>query len=312
MAKRKIAVIGLGKITLDQHLPVIDAVDDFELAAVVSQRGLSHGSVPSFKTPADLYRALPEIEAVAVNTPPGVRHGIAREALDAEKDVLLEKPPAATLTEFADLVMHAEQRGRVLFATWHSQFNPAVERARTLLLQSGVRSLRIEWREDVRKWHPGQDWVWQQGGFGVFDPGINALSILVRILPFTAFVRQAELTYPANRQTPIAARLDFASTDPTKPLLSAEFDWREEGSEIWQMMIETADGRNVRLDSGGTALSVNDELVIEAPSEEYQRIYTRFAMLLDQRQSDVDSAPLRLVADAMLVGERRTTDPFHW
>lgn len=312
MAKRKIAIVGLGKISLDQHQPVIQASDAFELAAVVSQRGLSHGGLPSFKTPEELYRKMPEVEVVALNTPPGVRHVLAREALDAGKDVLLEKPPAATLTEFFDLKAHAEKLGRVLFATWHSQYNPAVEQTRMLLSESGVRSLRIEWREDVRKWHPGQDWVWQPGGFGVFDPGINALSILVRILPFTAFVHQADLTYPANRQTPIAAKITFSSTQPANPLLTADFDWREEGQEIWHMLIETADGQQARLFNGGTALSVDDALIIEAPNEEYRLIYAHFAKLLDQRQSDVDGAPLSLVADAMLIGQRQTTESFEW
>ena len=51
MAKRRIAVIGVGKIAQDQHLPVIDASDDFELAATVSTRGLSHNSLPAFRTP---------------------------------------------------------------------------------------------------------------------------------------------------------------------------------------------------------------------------------------------------------------------
>ena len=120
MAKRKIAIIGLGKISQDQHLPVIDAGDDFALAAVVSSRGLGHGDLPRFRTPAELYRALPEVGIVAVNTPPHARHGIAREALLAGKDVLLEKPPAATLTELADLEACAGARGRVLFATWQS------------------------------------------------------------------------------------------------------------------------------------------------------------------------------------------------
>jgi len=289
---------------------VIDASDDFELAAVVSTRGLSHGGVPSFRTPAELYRALPEVGVVAVNTPPEARHAIAREALLAGKDVLLEKPPAATLAELADL--EAAAAGRVLFATWHSRFNPAVEQARALLAEHGLRSLRIEWREDVRKWHPGQDWVWQPGGFGVFDPGINALSIFTRILPAAPFVRSAELTYPANRQTPIAASIAFASADPAAPVLTADFDWREQGDEKWHMMIETADGRSARLFKGGAALSVDGALAVEAPSEEYQRIYSHFAELLAARRSDVDGAPLRLVADAMLVGRRVATEPFDW
>ena len=115
MSKRKIAIIGLGKISQDQHVPVIGASDAFELAAIVSTRGLGHGNVPVFKTPAELYRALPEIGVVAVNTPPGVRHTIAHEALAAGKDVLLEKPPATTLSELADLEEFANgQRPRAV------------------------------------------------------------------------------------------------------------------------------------------------------------------------------------------------------
>ena len=126
------------------------------------------------------------------------------------------------------------------------------------------------------------------------------------------FVRSAELTYPANRQTPIAAQLVFASTDPAAPTLTADFDWREQGDEKWHMTIETADGRPARLFKGGCALSVGGIVVAEAPSEEYERIYRHFAALLDARRGDVDGAPLRLVADAMLVGKRVSTDAFEW
>jgi len=312
MSRRRIAIIGLGKIAQDQHLPVVGKSPDFELVAVTSQRGLGHGAVPSFRTPAEMYATVPDIEAVAICTPPEVRHAIAVEAIAAGKDVMLEKPPAATLTEIDDLKRRAAAAGRVLFATWHSQFNPAVDEARALLAAAGLKSLRIEWREDVRKWHPGQDWVFEPGGFGVFDPGINALSIFVRILPGTAFIESAELTYPANRQTPIAARLAFKSDIAGAPALSADFDWREQGDEKWHMMIETGDGRNARLFKGGAALSIDGKTVIEAPSEEYERIYVRFAELLAERRSEVESAPLTLVADAMMIGKRLTTDPFAW
>ncbi|MEZ5831444.1 MAG: Gfo/Idh/MocA family oxidoreductase [Dongiaceae bacterium] len=310
MAKHKIAIIGLGKISQDQHVPVIGASDAFELAAIVSTRGLGHGDVPVFKTPAELYRALPDVKVVAVNTPPNVRHRIAHEALTAGKDVLLEKPPATTLSELADLEELAKARGRVLFATWHSIFNPAVDEARALIAKAGLRSLHIEWREDVKKWHPGQDWVWEPGGFGVFDPGINALSILTHILPGIAFVKGAELTYPANRQTPIGVKLTLSDANGTA--LTADFDWREKGVEKWHMMIELADGRSARLFKGGAALSVDGKTIVETPSEEYQRIYRRFAELLGGRRSDVNAAPLRIVADAMLVGRRVMTEPFDW
>ena len=310
MPKRKIAIVGLGKISQDQHVPVIGASEAFELAAIVSTRGLGHGNVPVFKTPAELYRAMPEVGVVAINTPPGVRHAIAREALAAGKDALLEKPPATTLSELADLEAFARDNKRVLFATWHSIFNPAVDEARALIAKCGLRSLHIEWREDVKKWHPGQDWVWEPGGFGVFDPGINALSIFTAIMPTVPFIKSAELTYPSNRQTPIGVKLTMSDANGTP--LSADFDWREKGEEKWNMTMEFGDGRPARLSKGGAALSVEDKIVVEAPSEEYQRIYSRFAELLDGRRSDVNAAPLRLVADAMLLGRRLTTDAFDW
>jgi D-galactose 1-dehydrogenase len=82
-----IGVIGIGKITQDQHLPVIAKDARFKLAGLVSQRGLQQPGVPTFRTPAELYAALPDLDAVAICTPPSVRHAIAREALDAGKHV---------------------------------------------------------------------------------------------------------------------------------------------------------------------------------------------------------------------------------
>ncbi len=52
MAKCKIATIGLGKISQDRHLPVIDAGDDFAPAAAVSSRGLGHKpALPVWRLP---------------------------------------------------------------------------------------------------------------------------------------------------------------------------------------------------------------------------------------------------------------------
>ena len=66
--------------------------------------------------------------------------------------------------------------------------------------------LKVTWKEDVRHWHPGQEWIWEPGGFGVFDPGINALSIVTKILPEPIFADSATIEVPANTATPIAAQ----------------------------------------------------------------------------------------------------------
>jgi D-galactose 1-dehydrogenase len=312
MAKKKIAVIGIGKISQDQHLPVIDKSDDFELAACVSTRGVGHRDVPVFNTPAELYAAMPEVGIVSICTPPGVRHAYVREAIDAGKDVMLEKPPTPTITEFEDLVAYGEKKSRVLFQTWHSRYNAAVDAAKLILKDEGVASVRIDWRESVRKWHPGQEWVWEPGGFGVCDPGINALSIFTKIMPFPVFVEKASLKFPANRQTPVDVDIVFKSAQKHQPSLSAHFNWLEETGEIWTIAVETRKGTSLKLEKGGTVLVVNSKQTVSNPSAEYEAMYERFIKLLKKRKSEMDGSPLRLVADAFLLGSRENVSDFNW
>jgi D-galactose 1-dehydrogenase len=312
VAKRKIAVVGVGKISQDQHLPVIDKSRDFELAATVSTRGLAHNGLPVFRTQAELFKAMPEVGLVAICTPPGVRHAYVREAIDAGKDVLLEKPPTPTLSEFDDLVAYGEKRGRLLFQTWHSQYNDAVDAAKKILKKEGVASVRIDWRESVRKWHPGQDWVWEPGGFGVCDPGINAMSIFTKIMPFPVFVESAKLSFPSNKQTPVDVEAVFKSGEKHQPKMSAGFNWLEETGEIWTIAIETEAGSKLKLEKGGTVLKVGGKTEVAEPSTEYEQIYDRFAKLLKKGKSDMDGAPLRLIADMFLLGARENVAEFHW
>ena len=206
MSPLRVAIVGFGKIARDQHVPAIAATEGVELAAIAS-RNASLPGVPHVATLDELLRDGPPVDAVALCTPPQVRRAQAAMALAAGKHVMLEKPPGATVGEIKPLVTAARAAQRTLFATWHSRFAPAVEPARQLLAGRKVNAVRISWKEDVRVWHPGQAWIWQPGGLGVFDPGINALSILTRILPQPLFVTSADLAFPANRDAPIAATL---------------------------------------------------------------------------------------------------------
>jgi len=211
--KKKIAVIGIGKIAVDQHLPVIDKSPDFEVGATVSGRLIQHRDLPVFKTPAELYAALPKVDIVAICTPPGVRHAYVRDALEAGKHVLMEKPPTPTLSELDDLVVYGKKKKRVLFQTWHSRYNEAVDAAKKIAKRDGIKSVRIDWKESVRKWHPGQEWVWEPGGFGVCDPGINALSIFTKVMPFPVFVDKAALQF-----RPTARRPSTCSSPLSRPI----------------------------------------------------------------------------------------------
>jgi D-galactose 1-dehydrogenase len=305
-----IAIVGLGKITQDQHIPAIKANPAFKFLAVASLRGLAVEGVPhAFKDHRAMLASVPDLDAVAICTPPQPRHAIARDALAAGKHVLLEKPPAATLSELVDLKTAAEAAGKTIFTTWHAQYNEAVEAARERLAGRSVTRLAVTWKEDVRVWHPGQEWIWQAGGFGVFDPGINALSIVTRILPEPVFVKRADLSFPANRDAPIAANLAFGAAASDADLTAA-FDWRQTGEQSWDIAVETADGMRLRLEKGGSRLAIDGKVVVEQAPAEYPRIYERFAELVRDGRSEVDEAPFRLVADAFMIGRRIAVEPF--
>jgi D-galactose 1-dehydrogenase len=309
MRAHRVGIVGYGKIAQDQHVPVIAGSPAFVLVAVASTRGAGPPGLERIFTDHRDMLAMADLDAVAICTPPSVRHGIARDALLAGKHVMLEKPPAATLSELDDLARRADEAGRTLFTTWHSQANAAVDVARHRLQGERVARLAVTWREDVRRWHPGQAWIWQAGGFGVFDPGINALSILTKILPDPIFVTSATLSFPANADAPIAAELAFA-TGRGEEELRADFDWRQEGPQFWDIVVETASGRQLHLAEGGTRLAVDGREVVAEPPAEYQGLYARFAELIDAGRSEVDAAPFRLVADAFMIGRRVQVERF--
>jgi D-galactose 1-dehydrogenase len=309
MTTHRIGVIGLGKISQDQHLPVIAKSPSFELAAVSSQRGLPAGDAIPFRDHRALLAETPQLNAVAVCTPPQARHAIAREALLAGKHVMLEKPPAATLSELADLERLARAKNLVLMTTWHSQYNRGVDEAKRLLAGETVTRLFVEWKEDVRKWHPGQAWIFRAGGFGIFDPCINALSIVTKILPEPLAVTGAELFFPASADAPIAANLTFSCGGRSEGF-SAATDWRPIEHDIWEISIETADGAALKLSAGGSRLAVNGKTVVEETPQEYEAIYEHFDRLLQAGESYVDAAPFQLVADAFMVGVRQEVEAF--
>lgn len=302
----KLALAGIGKIAIDQHVPALAASDAWELVATVSRHG-SIAGVPAHTDLAKLLAERPDIEAVSLAMPPVPRFDYARIALEAGRHVMLEKPPGATLAEVHALEALAREKGVTLFATWHSRMAKGVAGAKAWLADKSITSAKIIWREDVRHWHPGQDWVFEPGGMGVFDPGINALSILTEILPEPVHLVSADLDFPANRQTPIAAQLQFSGN------VSADFDWRQEGPQTWDIAIETNSGP-LTLRMGGNILEIDGSVRASETSlmNEYPALYARMADLVRAGRSDVDLSPMVHVADAMMLGRRNSVESFAW
>jgi D-galactose 1-dehydrogenase len=305
---RKIALVGIGKIARDQHIPAITGSPDWELAATVSRNASVEG-IANYRDIETMFSERPDIGIVSLAIPPQPRFAYAAAALKAGRHVMLEKPPGATLAECHALIEMAEDAGISLFATWHSRHAHCVPAAKAWLAGREITGLAITWKEDVRRWHPGQEWIWDAGGLGVFDPGINALSIMTEILPSPVHLVSAELEFPENRDTPIAAALAF--DHPGGANVSAVFDWRHEGKQTWDIDIET-DGGTLKLSDGGATLFIDGELSQKGPNREYSGLYYRMAGLVAGRQSDMDLSPMVHVADAFTLGRRLVVAPFHF
>jgi len=301
----KIALVGIGKIAVDQHVPAISVSRDWDLAATVSRAGTVDG-VPAYTELDTMLAENADVEVVSLCLPPVPRYDYAMACLEARRHVMLEKPPGATIAEVRALEALAAERGLTLFATWHSRMAKGVQAAKAALAGKTVETAHIDWRENVRQWHPGQDWVFEPGGMGVFDPGINALSILTEVLPAPVFLRDAELHTPKNRQTPIRADLTFSGG------VTAEFDWLKEGTQIWEITVRTTNGDLVHLKEGGNVCEVNGEASQVAELEEYPALYARMAELVKAGESDVDLTPMVHVSDAMTLGRRVVAPVFEW
>jgi predicted dehydrogenase len=302
----RLGLTGFGKIAQDQHLPAIAGLDSLELVAVASRNNSAPG-LPSFRTLGEMLASDVEIDAVILCQPPQARFAAARDALLAGKHVFLEKPPGATLSEVELLIDLARDRGLTLFASWHSREAAAVKAARAWCYDRRIESVRITWKEDVHVWHPGQEWIWQAGGFGVFDPGINALSILTAVVPEGIRLTSAALQVPSNKHAPVAAQLELETTSGVP--ISAEFDFLQTGPQSWDIEFASEDG-TARLSHGGNRWHVDGEQQAVAKEQEYPALYRRFAELVRTSSSEFDLAPLRLVADAFLTGSVTSVSPF--
>lgn len=307
MERVGVGIIGIGKIARDEHIPALRSNQAFALLGSTGGRRSVEG-LTVFASVEAMLDGLAGIDAVVITTPPQAHYAAARLALERGKHVLLEKPPCATLAQLDHLVDLARRNRCALFQTWHVRHAAAVGAARDWLEARPVRAGRVVWKEDVRQWHPGQTWIWEAGGFGVLDAGVNAISVLTEIIPERLLVEKAELLVPSNCQTPIAADVVFRTESGAA--ITAEFDFRHQGDQDCEITLETAGG-TMLLSRHGAKLAVDGAPVATpSPESDYAILYKRFAELIQQRGCDVDKRPFQLVGDIFLAGRRRTIAPF--
>ncbi len=205
----RIAIIGFGKIAADSHVPAIRANPRFELVATSSRSG--QGAKRCFTDWRELIRSVEGPRS-------GRDHHAARPALRDRARMCRRRPPLPARKAADRGVCRKSPTSpasprrdqRTLYTTWHAQHHPAVDAAAKALAGKRIASLEILWHEDVHKWHPGQAWIWEPGGFGVFDPGINAFSIATEIFPGGLYVESRRSVRARQCANPDRSRRSFS------------------------------------------------------------------------------------------------------
>lgn len=305
---KKVAIVGYGEIARNVHEPTIRNSKDFELACTISINGGGE-RVPNFNSITDAINAGVDIELVSLCVPPVVRVALAKEAISHGFHILLEKPPAVDEEELKQVLELARERGLSVFTSWHSKYAPMVSSAKNLLTSKKLEKIEICWKENVEVWHPGQQWIWERGGYGVFDAGMNSFSIITEVLGSDLSFKNGSLVIELGKETPFKAEVNGCISGVD---FYADFDWHWKGDDAWNIAFRCVDGDLIFLADGGKRLYLNDKEIpaeVDVHSDEYETIYARMANLIDEGSSDIHTAPMKICLDSLNKSEKRYVSP---
>lgn len=124
------------------------------------------------------------IDVIDICLPHDLHHPVALEALEAGKDVILDKPIANTVAEADEIIAAAADAGRRLFVALNQRFLPVHERVRQLLDEGAIgrefmAALTVIGNELARMSDP-DSWkgTWDRAGGGVLaDSGTHVVDL---------------------------------------------------------------------------------------------------------------------------------------
>lgn len=141
----RVGVVGVGNMGA-HHARVYSELKDVDLVGVADADvdradavAEEHGTIPR---PTEALIA--DADAVSIAVPTAAHYDIARQCLDAETDILVEKPFVDDLAEGRRLARMADDRDLILQVGHIERFNPAVEAMLDLVDPSDIVAVRAD------------------------------------------------------------------------------------------------------------------------------------------------------------------------
>ena len=135
MSKLRVGVIGVGYLG-KFHAEKYARIPEVELVGVVDpdrenrQRVAKNVGTEAY---ADHRALLGKVDAVSIVAPTPLHFSLARDFLENDVDLLIEKPMTVTLDEADALIALAEERGRIVQVGHLERYNPAVVAVREFI-----------------------------------------------------------------------------------------------------------------------------------------------------------------------------------
>ena len=241
----RLGVIGAGLIWLRRHQATLAALQEFFVPVAFAdpselRRTQAAESFPDAVVVSDYQEllVLPQVDAVVVLTPIVLNAPVAMAALQAGKDVLMEKPIARSTTEAAQLLATAKKLGRRLYVLEQMGYRRAEEILAETIASGEIGNLvmweRVEHLEGDKEQGPmsfaSTPWR-KEANFPLgtlFDGGIHVIAALTKVFGrpqrvwatgkklregYGEFDHVAMLFHYANGSTGILSHSSYLSPD---------------------------------------------------------------------------------------------------
>jgi scyllo-inositol 2-dehydrogenase (NADP+) len=180
----RVGIVGFGMGARVFHAPLIASVDGLELAAVVER----HSTQAADRYPGiTTYRSLDEmlgdasLDLIVVATPSGSHFDVARQVIEAGKNLVVDKPVAVRAGDVADLIRLAAARGVMMVPFHNRRWDGDFLTVQRILREGALgRLVSVESRMD--RWNPGDTRKpWKndpgQGGGVLLDLGTHLIYV---------------------------------------------------------------------------------------------------------------------------------------
>ncbi len=218
----RFGLIGCGRVA-PRHAESVQQLPDATLVAVADVRAsrAERFAKEYQATPYTDYRRVlerPDVDVVNICTPSGLHAEMAIAAMQAGKDVIVEKPMALSLADADAMIRVSEQTGRKLCVVLQNRYNPPMQDLRRVV-DSGRLGRLLLGSATVRWYRPQEyyddDWhgTWAMDGGALMNQSIHHIDALQWFMgpPASVFAYTATLAHRMEAEDTGVAVVRFRS-----------------------------------------------------------------------------------------------------